>query len=104
MNENQTLKMLQETIEMSNVLSADPYSMLSGGNLLIAAETEAEETVLQRLEDAGVPAAVIGTLVPGKDRLILNDDETRFLDRPGADALYPLLGAGNASSGTDAPE
>ena len=80
----------QETVEMSNALMADPYSMLSGGSLLIAAEQA--ETLTERLEEAGVPCAVIGSLVPGKDRLILNDDETRYLDRPGADALYPLLG------------
>ena len=88
------IPILQETVEMSNVLPADPYSALSGGSLLVAADAAAAEEILQELAAAGVPAAVIGKLVPGKDRLILNDDEERYLDRPGADALYPFLGIG----------
>ena len=80
----------QETIEMSNYLNADPYGMQSAGSLLIACRDP--EAMTERLGRAGINAVCIGELVPGRDRLILNDGDVRYLDRPGTDTLYPILG------------
>lgn len=84
------IPILQETVEMSNALAVDPYGMQSAGSLLIAAADPGP--VLECLDKAGVPAVCIGELVPGNDRILINDDEERFLDRPKTDTLYPVLG------------
>jgi hydrogenase maturation factor len=49
----------------------------------------------QNLADAlrreKIPATVIGTITDSKDRLILNEDEKRFLERPKADEIYKVM-------------
>ena len=44
------------------------------------------------LEDKGIPARVIGRLEAGNDRLIVNGEESRFLERPQADEILRILG------------
>jgi hypothetical protein len=42
-------------------------------------------TALQQKE---IPAVVVGKITDSKDRLILNEDEVRYLDRPHEDSIY----------------
>jgi hypothetical protein len=42
-------------------------------------------TALQQKE---IPAVVVGKTTDSKDRLILNEDEVRYLDRPHEDSIY----------------
>ena len=84
------IPILQETVEMSNALLVDPYGMQSAGSLLAAVHDP--EPVLECLDAAGIPAVCIGELLPGNDRILVNGDEERFLDRPKTDTLYPVLG------------
>jgi len=37
---------------------------------------------LEALDRQGIPAAVIGVTTDGNDKVILNDDEKRFLEPP----------------------
>ncbi len=76
----------QETVEVCEYCNVNPYELLSGGCLLMAAEDG--EALKSRLEAEGIPAAVIGKTVAGKERIIRNEDEVRYLDRPQQDALY----------------
>lgn len=59
---------------------------MSSGCMLMAAEhgNELEEA----LEREGIPAAVIGRVTGGRDRVIINDDEKRFLEPSKTDELY----------------
>jgi len=76
----------QETVEVCEVCGVNPYEMRSGGSLLITAADG--EGMVQALELAGIPAAVVGRLTDGQDRIVQNGEEVRYLDRPrGADPI-----------------
>ena len=76
----------QETIEICEFFELNPYELLSGGCLLMAADNG------RRLADAltreGIPAAVIGRTTSGKDRVVFHDGERRYLDRAKTDQIY----------------
>ena len=76
----------QETVEVCNQLNVNPYELLSGGCLLMT--TRNGTGLAADLEAAGIPAAVIGRTTDSNDRLILNDGEERYLDRPAQDGIY----------------
>ena len=80
----------QETVEICEFFELNPYQLLAGGALLLA--TDNGEKLVSALEEAGIPAAIIGTLEAGKDRIIINSDETRFLDLPQSDEIHKVLG------------
>lgn len=70
----------QETVEICNFYNINPYELLSGGSLLITCVDGSELTAA--LEAEGIPAATIGKITDSNDRLIINEDEKRYLDRP----------------------
>lgn len=70
----------QETIEICELYGKNPYLLPSAGCLLMV--TERGEALRWELERAGIPAAVIGRLTDGRDRVILNEEEKRFLELP----------------------
>ena len=80
----------QETIEICEFFELNPYLLLSGGALLYT--TDDGERPVSDLQDAGIAAAVIGSLQAGNDRILRNGDESRFLDRPAADEIHKILG------------
>ena len=47
--------------------------------------------VVKALNDAGIEAAIIGQITDSNDRIIQNDDEIRYLDRPKADEIYNVM-------------
>ena len=79
----------QETIEVCEFLGVNPYLLTSAGSLLIACDHE--EELMERLAVRGINAAVIGHLREGNERILRNDDETRFLDMPQADELVKVF-------------
>ena len=76
----------QETIEICEFFGLNPYELLSGGCLLMV--TENGQALVDILARQDIPAAVIGRTTAGKDRVICNDDEKRYLDRPKTDQIY----------------
>lgn len=76
----------QETVEICEFLNKNPYELASGGMLLMAAENGAELAKALRAE--GIPAAVIGQFTDGKARILRNEDEIRYLDRPRPDGIW----------------
>lgn len=70
----------QETIEICELYNKNPYQLPSAGCLLMV--TEQGETLRWELEQAGIPAAVIGRLTDGNERVLLNEEEKRFLELP----------------------
>ena len=78
----------QETIEITNYLGFNPYFMVSGGALLIFAHDG--KRVVGALNEAGIEATVIGKTTGKRDRIIRNDDEVRYLDKPQADEILKI--------------
>lgn len=76
----------QETIEVTELFDINPYKMVSQGSLLIV--TKDGDEMVEKLESEGIPATVIGELVEGKDRILINNDEKRYLEPPKVDDIY----------------
>ena len=74
----------QETVEICEYFSISPYELLSGGCLLMTAD-DGEELV-QALQKEQIPAVVVGKITSNHDKVILNREEKRFLERPGTDS------------------
>ena len=79
----------QETIEICNHFDINPYKLISSGSLLIAAEDG--YGLVRELEKNGINAAVVGKANEGNDRVLLNNDERRFLTPPETDELYKVV-------------
>ncbi|RKM54851.1 hydrogenase maturation factor [Butyrivibrio sp. X503] len=79
----------QETIEICEFYEINPYRLLSGGALLIA--TTDGESMVAALNEVGCAAFVIGTLESGNDRIIVNADESRFLELPQPDEIHKVV-------------
>ena len=75
----------QETVEICEYFRLNPYQMTSVGTLLIF--TQNGEALVQKLQEAGKQAAVIGHTTNRKERVLSGGSERRFLDRPQPDEL-----------------
>lgn len=80
------LPIRQETVEICNHCDINPYELLSGGCLLMTCRDG--DSLVGALEQAEIPAVVVGKITDSKDRLILNEGEVRYLDRPHEDSIY----------------
>ena len=79
----------QETIEICEFFDINPYELISSGCMLMASK---EGTALLRdLEKAGIHASLIGKATKGNDRVLLNQEERRFLEPPKTDELYKVV-------------
>ncbi len=78
----------QETVEICEFFGINPYQLISSGCMLMAAENGM--TLQRELEKAGICASVIGKATEGNDRVLLNEDERRFLEPPKTDELYKV--------------
>lgn len=82
------LPVRQETIEICEYFDLNPYELLSGGSLLMTSDDGLG--LVRELEKAGIPALVAGKVTSGNDRVILNEEERRFLEPPKMDQIYKL--------------
>ncbi len=80
----------QETVEICDYLDVNPYELISGGSLLLAA-SDGEE-VLVRLKEKNISAAIIGRVTKEKGRKLHNDGEVRYLDRSKTDEIFRIIG------------
>ncbi len=78
----------QETVEITNYLGLNPYQMLSGGALLMITDNEC--VLCEKLQDNGIPATVIGMVTGNNDKILRNEDEVRYLDKPAADEILRM--------------
>lgn len=79
----------QETIEVCEFFDANPYKLLSGGSLLFT--TDKGMDIVELLGEQGIAATVIGKTIEGNDRILMNEDEKRFLEPAREDELYKVL-------------
>lgn len=78
----------QETIEICEFYQLNPYQLLSGGSLVMV--TPDGRRLVRALEAEGIPAAIIGSTNAGNDKIIVNKDETRYLEPTGPDEILKI--------------
>ena len=74
------LPLRQETVEICEVCGENPYLLSSGGCLVMTTPDGAG--LAAALEKEHLPAAVVGRITEGNDRILVNEGEIRYLDRP----------------------
>lgn len=75
----------QETVEICEWFGLNPYCLLSGGAMLIAAEDG--QRLVMELTKNGIPSVLIGRTTDKKDKVLFNGEECRFLEKPAQDEL-----------------
>lgn len=78
----------QETVEICEFFDLNPYQLISSGVMLMV--TDRANALVDELNKQGIPAAVIGRITDGNDRVVYNLDEKRFLAPPKSDELYKV--------------
>lgn len=79
----------QEVVEVAEVFDINPYLVDGTGAMLII--TTNGEDIVNKLNDEGIYAAVIGKITDSKDRIAVNGDEVRYLEPPRGDEIYKLF-------------
>ena len=80
------LPLRQETVEVCEFCNVNPYELKSGGCLVMTAEDG--PGLVMALEAEGIPAVIVGKVTDSKDRVLINEDEVRYMDRPRTDEIY----------------
>lgn len=83
------LPIKQATVEICNFFDINPYEMMSSGSMLMAADNGHD--LVRELEKANIHGVVVGKVTDSNDRVVVNGDETRFLEPPKTDELYKAL-------------
>lgn len=78
----------QESVEICEYFDLNPYKLISGGSVLIAAENG--HAVAEKLKQAGIEAVIIGNATDSNDRVLINGEECRFLETAQTDELWRL--------------
>ena len=78
----------QETIEICEYFQLNPYQMTSVGSVLLMTDNGKE--LADMLMRNGIQAEVIGRTTADRERVILNQDEKRYIDRPAQDELLKI--------------
>lgn len=84
------LPIRQETVEICNFLDINPYGLISSGSMLMTADNGYD--LVRALNKQGIPAVVVGKTTDNNDRVVINEEERRFLEPPKSDELYKVLG------------
>lgn len=79
----------QETIEICNYFDINPYELMSTGCLLMTSDNGYD--LAECLKRDNIEASVIGKTTGNNDRLIINEDEKRFLTPPVTDELFKII-------------
>jgi hydrogenase maturation factor len=79
----------QETVEICEFYDINPYMLISSGCMLII--TDRANQLVDELNANGIAAAVIGRITESNDRVIINEEERRFLEPPKSDELYKVM-------------
>ena len=86
--ELKNMSIRQETVEICEFCHLNQYQLTATGSVLIL--TDRGEELVQKYEEAGIQASLLGRTTAEAERVILSGEEKRFLDRPAADELLKL--------------
>ena len=78
----------QDTIELCELYGLNPYRLFSRCAVYFCGNGE---RLAEQLREKGVPAARIGRLTRGLDKVITDKTETEYLNRPEPDELLKVL-------------
>lgn len=78
----------QETVEVCEFCHLNPYLLTSAGSVLIF--TDNGEALIEKYNEVGIQATLLGRTTDDKARVILGGEEKRFLDKPAADELLKI--------------
>ncbi len=79
------MPVLQESVEVCEYFRKNPYQMTSAGTFLVLCSRA--EDVLKICREEKIPAAVIGKMTSGPDKIIQSGEEEQYINRPGTDEL-----------------
>lgn len=79
----------QETIEICEPYGINPYKLMSNGAMLMV--TEDGETLVRELRHQGTDARIIGRLTNDNDKVILKNEDRRYIEPPKRDELEIFL-------------
>lgn len=79
----------QEVIEVCELFDLNPYQLLSGGSLLMTIPPGYD--IVGMLQEQGIPVSIIGETTDNHDKILMNEDEIRYLDVPGRDELWKII-------------
>lgn len=82
------IPIMQETVEVCNYFDINPYELLSSGAIIVT--TSSGDELVEACISRGIDAAVIGKITGSNDKLIINEDEKRFLTIPETDGIYEI--------------
>ena len=78
----------QETVEVCEFFHLNPYQLTSAGSILLVVDRG--EELVERYQNMGICATLLGRTTRDTARVILGGEEKRFLDRPAPDELFKL--------------
>ncbi len=79
------LPIRQETVEVCDFFDVNPYELLSGGSMVMTAENGYD--LVRALEKEHIHATVVGKITDSNDRVVINEDERRFLEPFRSDSI-----------------
>lgn len=79
----------QETIEICEYYDLNPYKLISSGCMLITAYNGNE--LVEKLRLHNIESNVIGKIVDGNDRVVIQEDTINSLQPPKTDELYKVI-------------
>ena len=79
----------QETIEICEYFEINPYETASGGCLLMVADKGYD--LVRKLGKEHIPAQLIGKTTANNDRIVVNEDERRFLEPGKPDEIDKII-------------
>ena len=79
----------QEVIEICIFFDISPYEMKSKGMVLMVLKEP--EALVEYFKSEGIPAAIIGKIREDNDKLILNGEAVRYLDKIKQDSTDKIL-------------
>lgn len=80
----------QELIEVCELFDLNPYRLMSGECVLIAADHGGD--MVNALKEQEITAAVIGKVEQGIARKMVGFETTGYLERPQRDEIYKIIG------------
>ena len=84
------ISVYQETIEICELYGINPYKLMSNGALLMVCEDG--DGLCEKLVNEGVEARIIGKLTDNNDKVIVKNEDRRFIEPPRRDELEIFFG------------
>jgi hydrogenase maturation factor len=90
--EKEKIIVLEEVEKICAKFGMDPYSSISEGTLIITCKEKNVELLLKKLARKGIPASVVGEVIPqSKGIILVEKGRERALKHPRVDPFWPAF-------------